>query len=997
VSDPADARLLAALRLSDTFAIQVDRDLVVVWISHTQPPGREVEFVGRHVRDLLGPGAWESVRPDLEAVVAGGEPRRAMLEMVRADRPLAYSAVFAAGLDEAGRVVRVDATLTDVTALRAAERSASDAAESLERQVADRVAALASSEARYRELFEHVDAVVWEANPDGSAWFSPSADRVLGHPAAVFEAAETWKTLIAEPEPEPRRSEVISLLTGNTSARVEYRLLDGSGNLRWMRDQMTVLPRPEGGEPRRIGVTLDITAQRMAQEQFRLAVDLGSDPFVILEPVRDADGTVRDFLFSFCNVASVTVTGAGGEPPVTGSRLSEIWPADFEDGFFERYRAASNGTPFSGEVSMVRDGRTCWLDLRLASLPDGRVSMIWRDTTAAREAAERLRESEERLRRTIDGLEGVVVYRERADGPIWYSPPASRVLGHDPGEIAGFDTYERFVHPDDLAACRATWDGDDEAWTLEYRFQRGDGTWIWLRDRAHRVRGANGWDRLYGVLDDVTAAHAAAEEREEAILARERLYRELIERGDAITWVTKAQDNGNEYISPQVRGILGYEPERWYEPGFWRTTVHPDDLGLVETSTGANDTAEFEYRAITSDGRIVWFLERVRTLFDERGNQLRRIGVSFDVTARKAAEAELRASEEQFRTLVDELDAVVFAIDRDGRIWTSHQATKILGYEPERLASKHDWRSMVHEDDRERVYAAWSDPDVDRVELEYRIRRGDGELIWVSEHLRAVRGDSGQQDRWFGLLIDVTERRLLRDRLLRRARAEDVGRLAAAAAHDFDNVLLGISIHARKMAVDEEDPSRSEDLERIIEAAERGNALVRQLLDFGRASDHPLKPIDLVAAVARIEPLLARLAGPGIKLVLRGGPDPVQVVLDDGTLEQILCNLVLNARDAMPDGGRLTVEVGEAVLDEAERPGPGRFARIAVHDTGVGMARDVAARAFEPFFTTKVEGEGSGLGLASVRHLVRTAGGEVRLDTAPGAGTTVELLLAPAR
>jgi len=909
VSDPGDTRLLAALRLSDTFAIQVDRNLVMSWISHTQPPGREAEFIGRHVQELLGE-AWESVRPDLEAVLATGGTRRAMLEIVRAGRPLAYNAVFAAELDETGRVLLVNVTLADVTALRAAERRAADASEDVERQV---------------------------------------GDRVLGHPAAASGVPDAWGELIAEPE------------------------------------------------PRRIGVTLDITGQHMAQEQFRLAVELSPDPFVILEPVRADDGTLTDFTFVFCNAAAIRATSLAGDPLSAGRRLSEVWPDDFTDGLFERYRTASSGTPFTGEVSLVRHARTCWLDLRLASLPDGRVTMIWRDTTATREAAERLRESEERLRRTIDGLEGVVVYLERADAPIWYSPQASRVLGHEPAEISAFDTYERFVHPDDLAACRATWDGDQDAWTLEYRFRRDDGAWIWLRDRVHRVRGPNGWDRLYGVLDDVTAVHTAAEEREEAILARERLYRELIERGDAITWITRAQDSGNEYISPQVRGILGYEPERWHEPGFWQTTVHPDDLALVETSTDANGTAEFEYRALAADGRIVWFLERVRTLFDEHGTQVRRIGVSFDVTARKAAEAELRASEEQFRTLVDELDAVVFAVDREGRIWTSHQAAKILGYEPERLATKDHWRSMVHEDDRERVDVAWADPAVDRVELEYRVRRGDGELIWVSEHLRAVRDDTGRQDRWFGLLIDVTERRLLRDRLLRRARVEDVGRLAAAAAHDFDNVLLGISIHARKMAADEEDPSRSEDLDLIIEAAERGNVLVRQLLDFGRASDQPLTPIDLVATVARIEPLLARLAGPGIKLVLRGGPEPVHAVLDDGTLEQILCNLVLNARDAMPDGGRLTVEVGEAVLDETERPGPGCFARIAVHDTGLGMTREVAARAFEPFFTTKVEGEGSGLGLASVRHLVRTAGGEVRLDTASGAGTTVELLLAPAR
>jgi PAS domain S-box-containing protein len=602
-------------------------------------------------------------------------------------------------------------------------------------------------------------------------------------------------------------------------------------------------------------------------------------------------------------------------------------------------------------------------------------------------------ESEALLRRAIEGIDAVVVYWDRTTAAIGHSDQVSRILGHDAAALSTFEAYEALVHPDDIASCRATWQGPDESWTMEYRFRRGDGRWIWVRDSGLRSRGSGGWDRLHAVLTDVTAIREAEAQREAAILAREALYRELIERSDAITWASAGLGTGNEYMSPQVREILGHDPERWREPDFWQETVHPDDLHRVQASIRSGDSVEFEYRAIAADGRTVWFLERIRVLRDEDGREVRRIGISIDITARKVAEAGLRASEERFRSLVDELDAVVFAVETDGSIWASAQAETILGRSPAELSTTAAWRGMVADDDRERVYAAWDSRTSDRHELEFRVLRPSGEVAWVSEHLRAVRGPDGAPVRWYGLLVDITERRHLRERLLRRARMEDVGRLAAAAAHDFDNVLFGIGLHARILAEGETRPDRAADLDRIIEAAERGNALVRQLLDVGRSSDAPAEPVDLVVLVRHLDALLSRLAGPGVTVRVRAPAGPVRAAIDPGTVEQILCNLVLNARDAMPDGGRLTIEVGEVEGEPGRRPGAGPQARVAVHDTGTGMTPEVAAHAFEPFFTTKLQGEGSGLGLASVRHLVRAARGEVDLHTAAGSGTTVELRL----
>jgi PAS domain S-box-containing protein len=686
---------------------------------------------------------------------------------------------------------------------------------------------------------------------------------------------------------------------------------------------------------------------------------------------------------------------AAGGAGLVGRSLADLWPQEIADRLLECCREAVATGSASGRLSMERAYGGPWLlEARVFAMPGGRLAVTWDSPSPVVDGGA---ESEALLRRAIEGVDAVVVVWDRPTGAIRYSDQVSRILGHDATALSTFAAYESLIHPDDLAGCIATWRGSDEAWTMEYRFRRGDGEWIWVRDSGLRRRGPGGWDRLYAVLTDVTAIREADAAREAAILARERLYRELIERSDAITWASSGLGTGNVYMSPQVRDILGHDPELWRDPTFWESTVHPDDLQHVLASIRSSDNAEFEYRAIAADGRTVWFLERIRVLRDTDGREVRRIGISIDITARKEAEAWLRASEERFRSLVDELDAVVFAVETDGSIWASQQAETILGRPPAELATGAAWREIVVEDDRERVYAAWDSRTSDRHELEFRVRRPSGETAWVSEHLRAVRDAGGTPIRWYGLLVDITERRHLRERLLRRARMEDVGRLAAAAAHDFDNVLFGIGLHARVLAEGETSPERAADLDRIIEAAERGNALVRQLLDVGRSSDAPAAPVDLVALVRRIDALLARLAGPGVTVRVRAPDTPVRAAIDPGTVEQILCNLVLNARDAMPDGGRLTIEVDRADLDPGARPGGGPHARIAVHDTGTGMTPDVAAHAFEPFFTTKLQGEGSGLGLASVRHLVRAARGEVDLHTGPGSGTTVELLLPLAR
>jgi two-component system cell cycle sensor histidine kinase/response regulator CckA len=242
----------------------------------------------------------------------------------------------------------------------------------------------------------------------------------------------------------------------------------------------------------------------------------------------------------------------------------------------------------------------------------------------------------------------------------------------------------------------------------------------------------------------------------------------------------------------------------------------------------------------------------------------------------------------------------------------------------------------------------------------------------------------------FGIAREMTTRRALEGQLREAQKMEAVGQLAGGVAHDFNNILTAISGFAELLLSDlDTDDSRRADVEEILQSARRGSGLTRQLLAFSRKQVLQPATLDLNDVVADIANMLRRLIGATVNLVTLPAGSPTPVLADKTQLEQVLINLAVNARDAMPDGGTLTIEVGSSTAD----PGARRLARLIVSDDGAGMPSDVAARAFEPFFTTKAVGKGTGLGLATVRGIVEQSGGTIHVDTHEGRGTTFTISL----
>ena len=453
--------------------------------------------------------------------------------------------------------------------------------------------------------------------------------------------------------------------------------------------------------------------------------------------------------------------------------------------------------------------------------------------------------------------------------------------------------------------------------------------------------------------------------------------------------------------------------------------VHPDDRAGLEAALAQAHATGAEYRHLfrirrADDGAVRWLEGRGLVLRERAdvasGEAVGATGIIADVTARVEADAALRASEERLRLQAAQLRALsasnplgLFAADLAGRAtYANTRLAQLWGATPGVLPVGHDWLTAVHPEDRDTLLTGWTAAlaAAREFEAEDRVVHPDGTVRWVRGRSAPLRDGDGPATGCVGTVEDVTERRELEERLRQAQRLEAVGQLAGGVAHDFNNLLTVITgnLDFARRGLAPDHPVQ-EDLAEIAEAADRGRTLVRQLLAFGRKQVLAPRPLDLNEVVRDAERLLRRVVGEEITLETTLAAALPTVRADRGQLEQVLMNLVVNARDAMrtarhgraAGGGTLTLATAACALAPEEAAAwalpAGDYVRLVVRDTGHGMTDAERARAFEPFFTTKAVGTGTGLGLATVYGIVQQSGGAIRVASAPGAGTTFTILL----
>ncbi len=449
------------------------------------------------------------------------------------------------------------------------------------------------------------------------------------------------------------------------------------------------------------------------------------------------------------------------------------------------------------------------------------------------------------------------------------------------------------------------------------------------------------------------------------------------------------------YVSPASRLQVGFEPAELAGVDPF-SLVHPDEVPAMREMFGRvasepNRVEHAELRMRHKDGGWRWLEATVQNLLHEP-SVAAVIVVTRETGRQREAEAALRASEQRLRAVVTQAAIVLWAVDRDG-VFTLSEGSGLegLGLRPGQVVGQSAFQ----------VYAA--QPDVCAL-----IRRAlSGESVRTAVEVAGhcydawfgpLRDSRGAIEGATGVASDITETRRLQQQFLQAQKMEGLGRLAGGIAHDFNNLLTAVLGFAA--ILQKRHPAGDRDhgeLEEIRKAADRAAGLTRQLLAFSRRQVVQPRAMDLNAVVEGARGLLARLIGEDVTLLTFHEAAAAWVLADPGQLEQVIVNLAVNARDAMPDGGRLAIATRRRELGPAEAQkegvGAGCWVCLEVTDSGTGMSEEVQRRAFEPFFTTKEAGKGTGLGLATVYGIVTQAGGHVSLVSAPGRGTTFSIWL----
>jgi PAS domain S-box-containing protein len=512
-----------------------------------------------------------------------------------------------------------------------------------------------------------------------------------------------------------------------------------------------------------------------------------------------------------------------------------------------------------------------------------------------------------------------------------------------------------------------------------------------------------------GLMRDVTAQREAQRQLAES----EHKFRLMTENIHQVFWMTNPEKNRMLYVSPAYEAIWGRTCESLYRsPMTWLEAILPEDRAgtadaLAKQVDGSYDVM---YRIQRPDGSLRWIRDRAFPVRDETGQVIHVTGVAEDVTGQvKAAEA-LRESQ----GLLEQAEGVAHVgswsspVDGSGPLIWSKECFRIFGLPVGAPPCFTEYLAMVHPDDRGRVSAAREEAirDGTRYSVEYRFLRGDGATRYLSARADVVCDLKGRVERLVGVVQDVTERieseirlKEAETQLLQTHKMEAVGRLAGGVAHDFNN-LLTVILGTSEMAIASlpKDHAVRADIEEIHRTGLRAAALTQQLLAFSRRQVIAPRRHDLNASVAGMSKLLRRVIGEQIELSVKTHVVPVVAMVDPGQIEQLIMNLAVNGRDAMPEGGKLVIEASVVALD-AENARlhdglpPGEYATLSVCDTGSGISDEVKGRLFEPFFTTKELGKGTGLGLATCYGIAKQNKGGIVCHSVVGRGTTFVVLV----
>ena len=723
---------------------------------------------------------------------------------------------------------------------------------------------------------------------------------------------------------------------------------------------------------------------RLSEEHYRMLVGQVKDYAIFM---LDPEGRVMSW-----NEGAQRIKGYSPEE-IIGRHFSCFYtPEDIaRERPKEELQVAAKEGRFEDDGWRVRkDGSHFWANVVITALRDeaGKLrgfSKVTRDVTERKKNAY----NRSLIESSLDPLVTIA-----PDGKITDVNSATEIAtGRTRDELIGADFCDYFTDPEKARAGYQKVFREGVVRDYELEILHHDGHSIPVLYNASVYRDAAGTIiGVFAAARDITERKRAAE-----ALQNEKAFTESII--DSLPDTFYVIDSRGRYLrwNKNAEKVLGYSREEvaTLDPLAY---VPEDERPLAASKMQealAKGRATVDIDLLTKDGRkIPYILTATRAVI---GDRVYLVGIGVDITERRQVEAE----KARLVTAIEQSAEAVVITDTHGDIeYVNPAFTRITGYSREEVLGQNPRMLKSTKQEPEFYHQLWT--TILKGEIwhgELINRRKDGKLYTEELNIAPVRGAHGEITHFIATKQDVTERKRLEVQFRQAQKMEAVGRLAGGVAHDFNNLLTLINGYSEMVLEgrDSSDPLRGP-LEEIRKAGDRAASLTRQLLAFSRQQVLAPRVLDLNALVAEVEKMLRRLIGEDVDLALVRAPALGRVKADPGQIDQILMNLAVNARDAMPQGGKLVIETANVELDEAyaDRHSvvtPGRYVMLAVSDTGIGMNAETQSHIFEPFFTTKEKGKGTGLGLAMVYGIVKQSGGYIWVYSEPGRGTTFKIYL----
>jgi PAS domain S-box-containing protein len=875
----------------------------------------------------------------------------------------------------------------------------------LERESLDRKQAgekIRENEERYRTLFENSrDAIIITTRDGQIVDINKAALELFGYTGEEIKEVG-FQEFYVHPEDSKRFLQAIEQKGSVLDYEVDLLKKDGTKINCLL--SVTVRLADDGSVFEYQGIIRDVShrkryenALRESEERFRMLAEDAPFGISIMKP----DQTFEYFNPKFTEILGYTID----DLPDKGAWFKKAYPDEkyrkevvsaWKEDLVERFEIGQ----IKPRVFKVRckNDQDKIINFRAVALKDRKQFLTYEDITDRKEAEDAILQSKEHYQTLVEeSFDGIFV--QKGTKIVFANRRLNEMLGYDEGELLNLDHWLVY-HPDyqELTRERAQLRMKGEAVPSHYevKLSRKDGSWFYGEINARAI-GFTGEPGIQVWIKDITERRQA----EKALRDSEQRYRSVFENTGAATVIIE-KDNTLSMMNTEFEKLSGYSQDEVVDKKRWMDFVHPKDLEKtkrdlsIRRENEGKASTEYEFRFVDKQGSIKDIISTVGIISGTKKS----VASLMDVTFRKQAEEAVRQSEQRYRFLVENVLLGLFICEMpSGRfLFLNQRIREMFGYERDEGLDTSVW-NVIHPDDhnllKKRIEAKSKGklPASDSAIYTAIKKNGSHFRVEVNASPVTYQGISAMQ----GVVMDVTEKELLEKQLQQAQKMEAIGTLAGGIAHDFNNLLMAMQGNSSLMLLDV-DPGHPhhEKLKSSEQYVQRGANLTKQLLGFARGGKYEVRPTDLNELVMMSSKMFSRTKKE-ITLHSKYQQGLWTVEVDQGQIEQVLLNLYVNAWQAMPGGGDLFIQTENVMLDKTYaklfKLAPGKYVKLTLIDTGVGMDGATIQRIFDPFFTTKEMGRGTGLGLASAYGIVKNHGGIIYVYSEIGEGTTFNIYL----